>query len=475
MRNSRLISLLSVFSTEEIRYLGRFIRSPYYNTGKKYIEGFFSELSKYHPKYKVSEEKLFGNVYPGKQYNDVVMRKLLSETLHLTLEFLSVEKLKDNQLKNKVILLRELSDRKAEPLFDSLLKNIKSFLDEEERVKAVRHDIRYDLADVMKFHYSFRDRSRALKYYDMEIESFTAHVIETFLSEYIERLTEKKNFSDINFSMPFFSEVIAVTEKEKYMQYPMIDIYFNHLMMLKDSSWKYYKRLKKLKEIHLAILSTNELKNIYVGLLNFVVEKSEVNDMEGIEPREELFTLYNEILERNLIEQFFSEFLFINIVTISLQLRKTEFAESFINEYSGLLNPDLKQEAVSYCRANINYYKKDYGEALSILSRISFRYYQHKLLVKNLTVKIYFEQGIETAFEYQVNAYRNFLKREKVIPSHLKNVIERFIHYTVKLMSLKEPGENYNKLEIEIKSSPVTEKYWLLEKLAEIKESHSKK
>ena len=84
-----------------------------------------------------------------------------------------------------------------------------------------------------------------------------------------------------------------------------------------------------------------------------------------------IFTL--KYSERNLFEQFFSEFLFSNIVTVSLQLKETGFAEEFIQNYKNLLNPGIREDTVNYCNANIKYNKKDYGDALKIAGKIKIQ------------------------------------------------------------------------------------------------------
>jgi len=334
------------------------------------------------------------------------------------------------------------------------------------------------LEEVLKFHYSFRDRKRSLQHYNSEMEWFAADVVENLLALYIERLTEKKNFSEMDFSMPFFDEVIKITNAGKFSDIPVISIHFNHVMMLHTGEWQYYQTLKSLKEEYYTFLNTNELKNIYVGLMNFVVEKSELNEISLAVSKQELFVFYSEILQRGLIEQFFSEFLFLNIVTVSLQLGQSDFAAEFIDKYSKLLNPETRKDVVNFCRANILYFKGSYGEALSLASRINFKYYQQKLLVRNLTIKIYFDQNESTAFGYQVSAYRTYLKRERTIPGHLQSVIDGFLGYTVKLFELKNritPPSEIQGLKEDINSSPAAEKFWLLEKAEELLSRSSNK
>lgn len=470
MKESNLTKLLASFSKPEIKKFGKFIISPYFNTGKKFVVLFLQQLLEHFPEFEITRSRIFEQLYPGKPYNDVTMRKLISEGAAMAESFLLQKLLERDPLRNELLLLKDLSNRKVESAFNSKLKELISVINGNADPAAVRPARKKELEEVLKFHHSFRDRKRSLHHYNSEMDWFAADVVENLLALYIERLTEKKNFSEINFSKPFFDEVIHMLNDGKFSGIPIISIHFNHVMMLHTGEWQYYETLKSLKESYYSILNTNELKNIYVGLMNFVVEKSELNEISLTASKEELFVFYSEILSGGLIEQFFSEFLFLNIVTVSLQLGKAGFAEEFTDKYGKLLNPESRKEVVNFCRANILYFKGSYGEALKLASRINFKYYQQKLLVRNLTIKIYFDQNESTAFGYQVSAYRTYLKRESGIPAHLQSVIDGFLVYTAKLFDLKNrfsPPSEIQRLKEEINSSPVAEKFWLLEKAGE--------
>ena len=471
MKERNLAKILASFSKPEIKVFSKFIISPYFSTGKKFVVIFLQEFLKFYPDFEITKNGLFELLYPGKPYNDVNMRKLVSEGINLAESFLLQKQLERDPLRNELLLLKDLSNRKLDPVFNSRLKKVSSEINRNTVMAAVRPARKREMEEVLKFHFSFRDRKRSLQYYNSEMDWFAADVVENLLALYIERLTEKKNFSEMDFSMPFFDEVIKMMNAGKFSDIPVISVHFNHVMMLHTGELQYYHTLKSLKEKYHRILNTNELKNIYVGLMNFVVERSELNEISLADSKEELFVFYSEILARGLIEQFFSEFLFLNIVTVSLQLGKNEFAEDFIQKYSKMLNPEIRKEVVSFCRANILYFKGSYGEAIRLASRINFRYYQQKLLVRNLTIKIYFDQNEAAAFGYQVNAYRTYLRRENNIPAHLKSVIEGFIGFAVKLFELKNCFDSpieIKRLKEEINSSPIAEKFWLLEKADEL-------
>jgi hypothetical protein len=119
MISSKAIDLVKTFSEDEFKKFGLFVSSPYFN--KENIQvNFFDILKKYHPEFdnrNFVKEKVFRRLYPGKKYNDGVMRNILSKTLDLAENFISIQNLQSNEFNCSLALIRELSNRKIGNLF----------------------------------------------------------------------------------------------------------------------------------------------------------------------------------------------------------------------------------------------------------------------------------------------------------------------------------------------------------------------
>ena len=107
MQRSKLISLLKTLSKNEIRWFKDYIYSPYFNK-EKVLMKLADHLAKYHPEYDdegINKEKVFAFLYPGKKYNDALMRNMISDLLKLANGFLLTLSLKRNEFFLIIILL----------------------------------------------------------------------------------------------------------------------------------------------------------------------------------------------------------------------------------------------------------------------------------------------------------------------------------------------------------------------------------
>src|SRR5690349_9138914 len=97
MHNSSLFSILKTFSKTEIKSFGKFVDSPYFNTSEA-TALLFHEVRKFYPLFESDEltkEALFIKVYGNGKYSEDLMRKLISNLIKLSEEFITQEKLKE--------------------------------------------------------------------------------------------------------------------------------------------------------------------------------------------------------------------------------------------------------------------------------------------------------------------------------------------------------------------------------------------
>jgi len=94
MKELKLISVLKTFSKDEIKEFEKFIISPFHNKGRNF-KPLFGYLKKLHPDYppaKLSAEKIFTKLYPGKVYDksrsSLSIRVLFSQLTQMAEEFL---------------------------------------------------------------------------------------------------------------------------------------------------------------------------------------------------------------------------------------------------------------------------------------------------------------------------------------------------------------------------------------------------
>lgn len=447
-----------------------FLNSPYFNKGRKYIARFYKELVKYHPAYEHEnfiKENIYSKLYPSEKYDDERFRKLTSELYKLVMEFLAAEDFFLSELNKSGSILIQLKERKLNNLFELELKKSYEELEKFEYRNDHYNKVLYELSENEKFFYFQGKRSNALNKYDSEMECFTKYFLSLLLAKYIERAMEKRFFRSKDFNLPMFDEILNYIEKSHYIKDQLINILYLELKLcLSDDDESYY-RLKKLLYKEEKRLDKNQLGIIYKILSNYAVERSE----KGIaEFQKEILSLNLEIIEKNLVEQYISPFLFVNIITLFLKFKKIRQLEKFIKENSDRLNPEIKETVLSYCSSYLAFYKKNYDSAVSHLSKINFDHYQLRFQIKNLTLKIYYEQKQYESVFSLIDSYKHILKREDAIPESIRKTILTFLKFLNVLSELKSGKKKSEKVILlkEISSSQPAEKSWLLEKINEL-------
>jgi len=466
----KAVSVLKTFTESELKKFEDFLNSPYFNKGKRYITRFYEELTGYHPDYsdQVSFKKeVYKILYPKERYNDVRFRKLSSELYKLLLEYLAVESFTSDQILKREYVLSQLNQRTSGNLFEPELK--KSYF--EMHKTGLRNDQfykhMYELISKEKFYYFQRKRSRALDLYDPEMTCFAKYSLSLFLLKYIERTMEMRFFKAQKFDLPLFGEIITFIRKNDMLNDPFINILYLQLSLcLKDDDESYFK-LRKLLYKEERKLDRNQIKIIYTILSNYAAERAE-KGVPGFP--EEILSINLEIIKKDLTEQYISGFLFVNIVTLFLKFKKIKELKRFTKGNSEKLNPEIKEAVLNYCYSCLAFNDEDFESALVYLSKINFDHYQLKFRIKNLTLKIYYEQKQYDAIYSLMDSYRHILKRETDIPDSIKKTISAFLKFLKELTDIKTSKKKNEKriLTGEFENSSPAEKQWLKEKIDEL-------
>src|SRR5688572_27679534 len=109
MISTKTINLLKTFSGDEFREFGLFLDSPFHNKDK-ILTALYNILKNFHPCFdssRLTKEKVFAKLYPGKKYNDARIRNLFSDLLKCAQDFLSVYSFKNDPFKMNLNLAEE--------------------------------------------------------------------------------------------------------------------------------------------------------------------------------------------------------------------------------------------------------------------------------------------------------------------------------------------------------------------------------
>lgn len=136
MENSSLIKILKTFTKREIKAFEKFVDSPYFNTSEA-TALLFQKIKKYYPLFESNElikESLFTKIYVGQKYSEELMRKLMSNLIKLSEEFITQEKLKELKYYKSNFMLNGLLDRKLTAQFAKKYELIEKDFHRENKI-----------------------------------------------------------------------------------------------------------------------------------------------------------------------------------------------------------------------------------------------------------------------------------------------------------------------------------------------------
>ncbi len=469
MKDLKLTALLKTFSKQETKEFEKFLQSSYLNTSGDYVSNFFSNIKKHYPDFtseNFTKQSIFKEIYPKEKYNDARMRKLVSETMRLALDYLGTKNFLNNEQAKGMNILEELQERNVDSLFEMKSKELLKKVESKKIKDYEYYREKYELTQALKSFYFKRERKKSIPLFDEEIESLAKYFTLLFTHKFIERYKEKRSFTDVNFSLPFFDEINNFAAKNISGKENLFDLYYTELLLHISGEEKYYFSLKHIKEKTFNKLNSNTLANIYSTLTNYATEQLEQGKINYLN---ELFNLQKEILKRKLYENIFSEFLYINIVTTALRLGEIKFAEKFILDYKSKMNKDIRDDTYNYCLANIHFSKKNFSASLETISRINFSFSLHKYLIKNLTLKNYYELNEFDSSYSLIDSFKHTLKRDKSVPENVKILITNFTNFVRELIRIKNGYKKKDDIESRIKKEVTAEKFWLISKVSEFK------
>jgi tetratricopeptide (TPR) repeat protein len=193
--------------------------------------------------------------------------------------------------------------------------------------------------------------------------------------------------------------------------------------------------------------------------------------------KDEHYRLLKYSIENDLypkVGNYFSEASYVIVASESLINKDFEWAEKFIEEFKHKLKSEVRENAYTFCMANLNYRKGNYEKALKFLVKVSIEDIYYQLKVKNLQIKIHYELGNYEMCKSVIDSFRHFLGSVKQFPEFVRIRFVNYVNFTSRMVNVWLGGDPRNMIEInreieEISQDKVESKSWLLAQAAKIK------
>lgn len=478
MEKSKLIVVLKTFTKDEIKSFNDFVRSPFFNNETVLIK-LADYLQKHHPTYnspQIEKEKVFAFLYPGKKYNDGLMRNIISDLLRLAEEFLAVTGFQADNIKKGLQLLEELYNRKLWNHFQRQREKTDIEIEKDGFKNGKYFDRKAELTVLYlgflrEEDINFRETHKVLQ---ETSDLMTAGSLVKLLFYNTYMLSVQANIGNISYRLNLADEIESFFENKgkHYLQIPYIEAYYLSYKLFETKDEKYFYKLKDSFQRNFNRINNLDKTEIFSAMKYYAF----INEGKT-EFIKELFLLYKQEVESGIYndsDDFIDSGSFMAVVRRGFDAEEFKWTEEFINNHINEVKEDSRKDTLHQCIAAKYYWEKNYDSSLRELAKITSGILQFKLNIKSLTLNIYYDLNETEQFYSHVDTYKHFILKNKLVHERIRGYINNYINYSKRLFDIKNTNVPYKEFELrklrkEIsENQALTEKIWLLKKAEEL-------
>jgi hypothetical protein len=473
MQSTKVFIILQYFNKYELNNLKKFVYSPYFNVNE--------DLMKLYDLYHEMREKV--NLSPTKEeawhlivgrdkpYDDVRFRKYNSDLLKLVEGYLAQKVYEENPIRQANHLIEAVSRRKMLRLYNTVMSSARRLSDRQLYKSA--HFYYYQYQIEKNYYEILIHGQKRLDKTNVEyiVENLDRFYLAEKLRYYCSVLTTKYIHSH-EYQLLFLNEIVGHVEQYGYKDVPAISIFYQIYLTIKESdNGEHFNELKTTIDKHIHLFPNDEGLEIYTYALNYCIRNTNQGKPEYLQ---EYVDLYEQILRNDIIDfgdEEYGPWHFKNIVTAASRLGRLNWIEKFIYKYYKQLPADYQENALSFNLAQVNFYKKKYGEVIKLLHTVEYEDFTYNLNSKVYLMFSYYELDEVEPLLSLIDSFSVYLQRNTKIPSARKRNYLNLIKFLRKLTRIfpgdKVALDKLNK-EIDTYEGTIVNATWLKEKISEM-------
>lgn len=471
MQKSKLIDKLRLLERDELRDFGKLLKSPYFNADKKVIK-LFDYLKKYYPVFehkKLDRDYVTAQLFP--EWKNSAYKRLsyvMSALSDLLEDFFVQKELEADRVERQQFLIKAYKKRKGDWFFNQGVETLNKSLDKTSAYGANYYLHKYRLNHEIYTH-------PATKRIEIGIESFKQAIDNLDIFYFAKKFLY---VSEVYFRELYFSEkteILLVEEMlkkvgtSKFIGNQHIIIFSGIFRLFKTQDKKDYEVLKKSIFENSDKLNPTEKLDVIVMLNNYCIMK--YNKGRKQEYLIEIFALQQYGLEHDLwlTKGFINNIIYDNIVAIACLLKKYDWTEKFIRQYSIHLRTELRDDVIKMAICRLEFSMGNFEEILELLRNSEFVDSQHNLVAKSYLLRSYLELGgYDMLFYDACNAFAQYCRRNKTIGVDTKSLYLNFIRMIKRIQQHEyEHKKNRENMLKDLQSSPHANAEWLRQKIEE--------
>ena len=466
MTNSHLILILRTLSKKEERELRKWLNSPAHNHREDVIllfEYLLAGQHLYEEKF-LQKERVYSRIFPKEAYDDAKIRQTMHFLLKSVEEFLIYHEQQSDEVRARMALASVFRKRKLDRAFKKAIKNVETLQNKASyrNEQFLRNEY---LLQIEK--YQFQEGKKRTT--EMNLQEASDALDETFIADKLRQsclMIAHQLVYKAKYSIGLLEDVLTHIEKNDLLHLPAIAVYFyGYKAFTSDDSQGYFAKLREAIEAHKEVFPNHELRDIYLMAINYCVTKLNVGEANMLQ---NAFDLYQSGIEAKILieNNNLTHFTFRNIVNIGTKLKKLDWIEHFIANYSKYLADPYRLPMIQFSEAKLHFARKDYSKAMQLLAQSDFDDILSNLHGKSMLIIMYYEEGEIDALESLIESMRAYIRRKEIMGS-FRTIYSNLIKYTRKLIRINpfEQSE-VQQLRVEIENArPLPEKEWFIQQV----------
>ncbi|MBE2217512.1 MAG: hypothetical protein IAE90_04865 [Ignavibacteria bacterium] len=480
MEKTYLVEILSKLSSRQMKELGDFVNSPFFNKNESTVK-LYGYLFSQHPQLKpelIDKQFVYKKLFGANEYNDGLMRNMIFRLTELTEQYLAYSDMKQDEGSHRSHLIQSLLDlgieRGAQRMINTAEKEIS-----RRKIKSSRYF--YDKYRLDEFRHIIYSRNfNAVTIKDKPDErmmdasnNFTSYSLLVLFKRF--RYLLNKGFtvnSDFELNLlPYLIKFIEGEGKE-HLEVKELSLLYREILLLLDSSREdlLFELKDELQDNKLPIEDGERREGLTV-LINICIEKAYAGRNEFYKY---LFDMNKYLISKDLYRRveggYFETESFANAVTLGLTEGDLKWTKEFIENNFKKLAPDQQENIYNISYAKFYLRADDFSEAQNYIRKVSLTGLYFKINARLISIMIQYELGnIEEAMT-EIENYRKYVQNDKLLNSSHKRILSNFIKFMLQICKARfNPKTNLQKLKDDISEcDQVASRRWLKEKAEEL-------
>lgn len=473
MNTSKLIILLKKLSSRELKKLEVLLRSPYFNQNEQCLELFLYLKKEILEGGKtLTRKQVFKQLYPEKTKRDSSLSVQMSSLLNFAQEVLVQEQLRLRPQTRNYLLLEGLGEKGDMDSIQQIGKKSIQKLNNLPKMRREDYQNNYLINNLL-----YVLEISAKRTHNQRIEQVVTALDNFYLIHRLHLTYEILNIQQI-LSMDqlemHLEKLLAFCETISKDAPPLIRL--NHLAVLlvaEPEDIQHFEQFLSLLLDSAATITSEELHSLYTIATNYCIQQIIKGNRSFYE---KLLQIYQRMIDEKVL--FMTRYIppaqLKNVIALSCQLGKLEWAEDFLYNYKQFLDPKIRAINYDYNLATIYFYKQDYGKARELLIQTESMEVFFEVGRKFFLLKIYYELKEDIALYQLLESFKAFIRKNNLLSASLKKSYLNFAKM-LKLLAdkrIKRQVSQLQKLKDKLNGyQQVSDKKWLVLKIDELERS----